>query len=169
MDFCIPEAECISVKSTGTRVTAYAKDKAIELDGESRKLLTGADEIFVVSTFPISIGNVHTAAISIVRKPSKNGRADGACGAGHEDYLALLGVDGDRLNLYDKTLLQSCLKSISLVADEGDDPKLAIKSSATSSSLHYAAIAPPDFELKNFVARVQGGKLLVEAEPTPGM
>lgn len=167
MALCIPDADCINLKTSGRQIAADTNNKAIPLDGQSQTLLANADEVVVASTFPITVGNVHTA-ITVIRKPSTKGPADGFCGAGHEDYLALFGVDGGTLKLYDKVLVQSCLKSISLVADEGDDPKVAIKSSTASSSLSYAAIVPPDFELKNFTVRVQDGKLLVEEQTAPG-
>jgi hypothetical protein len=45
----------------------------------------------------------------------------GYCGAGHEDYLLLVEILERNLLLRDQFLLQSCLKSISMFIDHGDD------------------------------------------------
>lgn len=45
----------------------------------------------------------------------------GYCGAGYEDYLLLVEIRGKKLTLKDQFLLQSCLKSISMFIDQGDD------------------------------------------------
>jgi hypothetical protein len=45
----------------------------------------------------------------------------GYCGAGYEDYLLLLEISANKIVLRDQFLLQSCLKSISMLIEHGDD------------------------------------------------
>jgi hypothetical protein len=72
------------------------------------------------------IGNVsNTKAqlfIVMAREPSRpKAMGRGYCGAGYEDYLLLVEVLEKKLLLRDQLLLQSCLKSISMFIDQGDD------------------------------------------------
>lgn len=58
----------------------------------------------------------------LTREPSRPGAmGQGYCGAGYEDYLLLVEIRGKKLTLKDQFLLQSCLKSISMFIDQGDD------------------------------------------------
>lgn len=60
--------------------------------------------------------------IVMIREPSlPNTMGRGYCGAGYEDYLLLVEILGRKLLLRDELLLQSCLKSIAMYLDQGDD------------------------------------------------
>lgn len=60
--------------------------------------------------------------IMMTREPSRpSAMGRGYCGAGYEDYLLLVEILGRKLLLRDQFLLQSCLKSISMYVDQGDD------------------------------------------------
>ncbi len=60
--------------------------------------------------------------IVMTREPSRpNAMGQGYCGAGYEDYLLLVEILERKLLLRDRFLLQSCLKSISMYIDQGDD------------------------------------------------
>lgn len=60
--------------------------------------------------------------IVMTREPSRpDAMGRGYCGAGYEDYLLLVEILGRKLLLRDQFLLQSCLKSISMYIDQGDD------------------------------------------------
>jgi hypothetical protein len=60
--------------------------------------------------------------IVLTREPSRpNAMGQGYCGAGYEDYLLLVEMLDHKLTLRDQFLLQSCLKSISMFIDQGDD------------------------------------------------
>ncbi len=60
--------------------------------------------------------------IVMTREPSRpNAMGRGYCGAGYEDYLLLVEILEQKLFLRDRFLLQSCLKSISMYIDQGDD------------------------------------------------
>jgi hypothetical protein len=60
--------------------------------------------------------------IVLSREPSRpNSMGRGYCGAGYEEYLLLIEISGAKIELRDQFLLQSCLKSISMSIDHGDD------------------------------------------------
>lgn len=60
--------------------------------------------------------------IVLSREPSRpNALGRGYCGAGYEEYLLLIEVTNSKIELHDQLLLQSCLKSISMFIDHGDD------------------------------------------------
>jgi len=60
--------------------------------------------------------------IILTREPSRpDAMGRGYCGAGYEDYLLLVEMLDGKLTLRDQFLLQSCLKSISMLIDQGDD------------------------------------------------
>ena len=60
--------------------------------------------------------------IVMAREPSRpKAMGRGYCGAGYEDYLLLVEIIDRKLLLRDQLLLQSCLKSISMFIDQGED------------------------------------------------
>jgi hypothetical protein len=60
--------------------------------------------------------------IVLSREPSRpNAMGRGYCGAGYEEYLLLIEVTRSKIELRDQFLLQSCLKSISMFVDHGND------------------------------------------------
>lgn len=60
--------------------------------------------------------------IVLSREPSRpNSTGRGYCGAGYEEYLLLIEISRAKIELRDQLLLQSCLKSISMLIDHGDD------------------------------------------------
>jgi hypothetical protein len=60
--------------------------------------------------------------IVLSREPSRpNSMGRGYCGAGYEEYLLLIEISGAKIELRDQFLLQSCLQSISMLIEHGDD------------------------------------------------
>lgn len=60
--------------------------------------------------------------IVLSREPSRpNSMGRGYCGAGYEEYLLLIGISRTKIELRDQFLLQSCLKSIAMLIENGDD------------------------------------------------
>jgi hypothetical protein len=60
--------------------------------------------------------------IVLSREPSRpNSIGRGYCGAGYEEYLLLIEISHAKIELRDQFLLQSCLKSIAMLIDNGDD------------------------------------------------
>lgn len=64
--------------------------------------------------------------IFLARVPSTPKRSTAFCGAGYEDWLLLVEEDAGYLKMRDRFLLQSCLKSLVLDSDQGDDPRDSI-------------------------------------------
>jgi hypothetical protein len=75
--------------------------------------------------------------VLLVREPSRQNRAAGYCGAGHEDYLLLVEAKNNKLKLLDKFLLQSCYKSLLLESDNDDEPEAALKIDPVRSTITY--------------------------------
>jgi hypothetical protein len=60
--------------------------------------------------------------IVLSREPSRpNSMGTGYCGAGYEEYLLLIEISREKIELRDQFLLQSCLESISMLIEHGDD------------------------------------------------
>jgi hypothetical protein len=60
--------------------------------------------------------------IVLSREPSRpNSMGRGYCGAGYEEYLLLIEISRTKIKLRDQFLLQSCLKSIAMLIENGDD------------------------------------------------
>jgi hypothetical protein len=60
--------------------------------------------------------------IVLSREPSRpNSMGRGYCGAGYEEYLLLIEISRTKIELRDQFLLQSCLKSIAMLIENGDD------------------------------------------------
>ena len=57
-----------------------------------------------------------------------------------EDYFLLMGVSNKKLFLQDKLLLQSCLKSIALASDSGDDPVKALKVKSNFQEIFFQTL-----------------------------
>lgn len=139
------------------------KKLPVMLDARANSLLAAADEAYTIpQTAVLSEGA--QAAIAIVRIPSNRKNPSGYCGAGHEDYLAFFTVAGKKLVLNDSKLIQSCLKSISLVSDSGNDPKNAISFDRHSSSIHFQSSSPPAFDSRDHSYRIKDGLLFEQAQ-----
>lgn len=101
----------------------FAKDNekniVYEVAATVSQHLTRADDIRLIR----HAGNPKEQLfIVMVREPSRpNGMGRGYCGAGYEDYLLLVEILEQKLLLRDQLLLQSCLKSISMFIDQGDN------------------------------------------------
>jgi hypothetical protein len=114
----------------GGRVVIHVKKQhVIAKDGDNNIMydvaagvsqhLIHADDIRLVGS---ANGPKDQLFIVMVREPSRpKSIGRGYCGAGYEDYLLLVEVLEKKLLLRDQLLLQSCLKSISIFIDQGDD------------------------------------------------
>lgn len=87
--------------------------KKITISKKIKLHLKAADELYTVFSDPISTGDSNIFLI-LSRERSLNKNALGFCGAGYEDYLILVDISNDAINLLDEILIQSCLKSIEL-------------------------------------------------------
>ncbi len=117
------------LSNRGTRLKAswntngYIRPVAIEAQLQER--LRKADEVQLISSAAFVLAG-QPAFVAVVRLPSNPGSPQGFCGAGHEDSLLLISIKNKHLRLQDQYLLQSCLQSISLISDQGDEPRDAL-------------------------------------------
>lgn len=128
LELLLPEGARLSLSIGDSQVEARLKNRTssrASIDRPLRVLLLQADEVIPLSSVGFQMDS-EIGFTLIARLPSRSSNPDGFCGAGHEDYLLLIGVRDKRLSLLDKHLIQSCLKSISLQSDQGDDPRAAI-------------------------------------------
>jgi hypothetical protein len=116
-----PKGGRVAIHVKKQHVIAKDNEKNIiyEVAATVSKHLTRADDIRLVG----NAGNPKEQLfIVMVREPSRpNAMGRGYCGAGYEDYLLLVEMLEEKLLLRDQLLLQSCLKSISMFIDQGDD------------------------------------------------
>ncbi|MDN4052317.1 hypothetical protein QPK32_04470 [Massilia sp. YIM B02763] len=116
-----PKGEHVAIYVKKQQVIAKDNGKNIiyEVAATVAQHLTRADDIRVVGS---ASNQKEQLFIVMLREPSRpNAMGRGYCGAGYEDYLLLVEILEKKLLLRDQLLLQSCLKSISMFIDQGDD------------------------------------------------
>jgi hypothetical protein len=95
--------------------------------------LDKSDEFF----FILKVHSKRDLFVILTREPSRQNHTASFCGAGYEDYLVLIEVSRNKVSVLDAILLQSCLKSILLRTDQGDDPLQAITVDKEKSSIAF--------------------------------
>lgn len=114
----------------GPRVVIDVKKQRVLAEDKERNISYNVDK--AISRHFIQAENIQLISnesnpeaqlyIVLTREPSRpSAMGQGYCGAGYEDYLLLVEILGHKLTLRDQFLLQSCLKSISMFIDHGDD------------------------------------------------
>lgn len=111
-------------------------------DEKARRTLRGAAVLVPVLSGPSSL-------VLIARMPSQKARPTGYCGAGYEDHLLLLSYARQQISLLDDFLLQSCLKSIVLESDHGDDILAALSIDRQRSFIQFKWLSDPDNQVHN--------------------
>ena len=104
----------------GKHPTLKLNGKRIILTRALKAQMLGADE----ATFlPVDIesGPKKHARLLALRSSSRANGSAGFCGAGHEDRILLIEVNGLTAKRADEFLAQSCLRSISMDVDQLDD------------------------------------------------
>jgi len=109
----------ISIKKQQVIAKDNEKNILYEVAPTVSQHLVRADDIRLVENANNSKAQLF---IVVAREPSRP-KAMGRdyCGAGYEDYLLLVEILEQKLLLRDEILLQSCLKSISMFIDHGED------------------------------------------------
>jgi len=111
----------ISIKIQNHRLVAkeIRKNTSYEISNPASNHLMRAYDARIISDKSDQNGPLF---IVLSREPSRpNSMGRGYCGAGYEEYLLLLEISRTRIELRDQLLLQSCLNSISMLIDNGDD------------------------------------------------
>lgn len=106
-------------------------------DVKTMQALRGADALIPVLSQPAML-------VLIARVPSQRRRPTAYCGAGYEDHLILLAHTSQRVTLRDDFLLQSCMKSIALDSDHGDDILAALAIDHNTATIRFKWLTEPD-------------------------
>ncbi len=127
--FSLPDGNHLSVSASDKHVHAQrmsGKRRAISVDSDLRRVLMQANTVFPInrSGFMLEGGPGVTL---FVRTASNPGHPMDYCGSGREDQVLLIEVRANRLVLLDRLLLDSCLRSIAVIADLGDSPQKAVE------------------------------------------
>lgn len=142
----LPDSRTISIGHMGSKLVVREirqRAQAISLDAKVRSHLANAES--ATHIFPTAISKTSPPLFVVVtRKHSTVRRGMGFCGAGLEDYLLLLEVGNNKIVLKDQLLLQSCLKSIVLASDSGDDPIKALQVNPATQEILFQILGQED-------------------------
>lgn len=111
----------VTVNVENQHVTAKEKERDInyQIDRPTSRSLAHANSISLVSNASTPASQLFIVLTREYSRPDAMGQ--GYCGAGYEDYLLLVEMLKKDLVLRDRILLQSCLKTLSMFIDKGDD------------------------------------------------
>lgn len=138
--------------------------RALFIDDRLKDRLRDADEVQGINSKAFIIDH-QPAFAAVVRLPSNSLSPQGFCGAGHEDFLVLVSLKDERLFMLDEQLLQSCLQSLSLTSDQGDDPSDALQPMAFPWIAKVETISASQVGSVTRCIRIQGEKLVAEDCP----
>ena len=148
----------VEIKATTKKVSATYSDskrakEPISVNADLSAVILKSDSMRFI------MHNPHDkTAIIISSEPSKNPGGLGFCGAGHEDYALLVEKKKNIVILKDRYLLQSCLKSITLDADDPEDVLTGLSFDSTTFSLSFKLL--DDSTQKNNFVSVKEGKFV---------
>lgn len=142
LQLSLPDTRTISIEHVDSKLVAREirkKTPSISFDAEAQSYLASAES--ATHIFPTAISKTSPPLfVVVIRKPSTKRRGMGFCGAGLEDYLLLLEVGSNRIVLKDQLLLQSCLQSIALASDSGDDPIKALQTNPATQEILFQTL-----------------------------
>lgn len=147
-------------KSPSLHEHSRINENILYADKELISYLAEAEEAFSLTDEFRTRDGLH-AFSAIVRMSSDADKPEGRCGAGYEDYLLLIGIDGKTATLLDHILLQSCLSDISLVSGSGDHPKHAVNLLPAPYIAEFKSTAPPDFTIVLHKVKVSDSNRIV--------
>jgi hypothetical protein len=163
LQFSLPDTRTISIGHVGSKLVAREirqKTPPISFDAQVQSHLANAES--ATHIFPTAISKTSPPLfVVVIRKPSTVRRGMGFCGAGLEDYLLLLEVGNNKIVLKDELLLQSCLKSIALASDSGDDPIKALQANPATQEIFFQTLGQEAGEK----VTVESGKFRLASTP----
>lgn len=146
LKLALPDTRTLSIGHVGSRLVvreSRQKSQSIFLAADVKSHLSKAES--ATHIFPSAISKTSPPLFVVVtRESSTVRRGMGFCGAGLEDYLLLLEVGNNKIVLKDQLLLQSCLKSIFLASDSGDDPIKALQVNTTTQEILFQTLGQED-------------------------
>jgi hypothetical protein len=116
----------------------------IKIEAALKKILAQADQASIVFQNPTKFRQENFYTI-LIRRPSTPHRGTGFCSAGYEDMIILLSTSASKIALRDQIEIQSCLKSIALSLDQGDDPIKALDINQEEVYFKYQVLGEEGF------------------------
>lgn len=151
----------VSISLSDKKISAKFHSKKIDRLIETDKILAAhllrTDEVSYLFKVP---SNTRELFVVLSREPSRQNRSSGFCGAGYEDFLLLIEVKKKQVVLADKFLLQSCLESILLDVDEGENPLQAIALDKSKSTITFSLLNELDRK-KKIISIIDGHFILI--------
>ncbi|QOW19573.1 hypothetical protein INQ41_00250 [Lysobacter ciconiae] len=147
-------------KSPSLHEHSRVNEDILYADKELISYLAEAEEAFSLTDEFRTRDGLH-AFSAIVRMSSAADNPEGRCGAGYEDHILLIGINGKTATLVDHILLQSCLSDISLVSDGGDHPKNAVNLLPAPYIAEFKSTAPPDFHIVPHKVKISDSNRIV--------
>lgn len=142
---------CVSLESNFRAFqTCGSRGSKFKTDSVLRNKLRSTSTLLPVSMFKDSRG---FSLVVVARFASSSMSTLGYCGAGYEDKLFLIGLENGRATLSDESLLQSCLQSIVLESDKGDNPLDAITISKGGANVSFRWLGDPEGAIRIMIIR----------------
>ena len=148
----------VAIHIAGTKVVAAYCDAqhvhhAVSVSPEVQAFIRRSDGL----RFLLADPNAATGlAMMISTVPSTATGGTGYCGAGNEDHVVLLRKTDNTIFLADRYLLQSCLRSITLDADNPEDVMTGLSLDRAAFAVTFKLLGDPG--QKTTTLRVRDGK-----------
>lgn len=126
------------------------------VDADAFKLIDLADKVYFVQE---KNEDGRRYFMLLLRIPSVPEARAGYCGAGYEDILLAVGLNGKKLIYFDKFVIQSCLKAVALDSATPDDPLKSITVRADNGAIEFRWLINPDDRLHTL--HMQSGKFVL--------
>lgn len=109
----------VDIKNNRASLKGRKEQVTYHIDPTISKRLAKAIEVKQLTSLANAKGETIILLTRQLSKPTAMGK--GYCGAGFEDYLLLTQITKEKITLLDNIALQSCLNSISVFSNRGDD------------------------------------------------
>ena len=121
--FCFADQQCVHIKKTGRtlKLETWPGKQPLHVDAKARAMLKTAWEWRFVPGTQVQQGG-EPLALAEVTLPSNTTRPSGYCGAGSEDYLVLVSLKKNALQVHDSLLVESCIQTLTLMANNTEKP-----------------------------------------------
>lgn len=147
------------------KVNAYYEDSSnakekIAISPELATIISKSDATQYLMHDHRDNGNL---AIIISSVPSKSTSGAGFCGAGHEDYAVLIEKSNNMLISKDRYLLQSCLKSMTIDAEDPERIITGLSKNEANFSFVFSLLEDP--KKARTLIQVKNGKFIKNDVP----
>ena len=165
----LPDARSLSIAAEAGKVHASTAPRApatgsqtVSLGGPLARELARSSEVIAVGNEAI-LQNGRTFLVLGVAIPFIGKSGGGYCGAGTEDFLLLveLNARASRLELRDRLQVQSCVQSMELQSDRGNDLHTALRSAKDPANFTLTWLRHPRYGPSTKTVSPVAGKFAV--------